>query len=658
MHLRLTAAGALAAFFLPFAPVPAPAEEVNRPVAVEDRGYVAAERCRRCHEDQFASWHHSYHRTMTQVVSPDTVLGDFSEQKLNYLNHEALIYRKGDRFWAHLIDPDWENKDYYEVEEKDAEGKVIPRSKTPPWVDREIVMSTGSHHMQEYWLNTGFGGTLAQLPFVWLEETSQWVHRDSIFMEPPKDHAKPSEMGRWNYSCANCHSTAPQPGVDVNSIEYWEDLRETDTRVADFGISCQACHGPGEAHVHHQEELERLEKAGSPSPAGDDDPLHIVNPRDLEPRLGSHVCAQCHGIRIEFDRDQVLREYAQGREYRPGDDIEKFQHFMRYTAEPKGTPMEAIEAADPGYLETVFWRDGAVRVTGREFNGLVESACFNHGDAGGREVMTCFSCHDLHQTRHDLREPKHWANDQLHPNALGDQSCLQCHEYYSSESAQAAHTHHPPGSAGSACYNCHMPHTSYGLLKAIRIDTVDSPSTATPRRSGRPTACNLCHLDKTLAWTAGHLEDWYGIARPESIDRDREPIADSILWILQGDAGLRALAAWHMGWEPALDISGRDWVIPYLGEALADDYHAVRYIAARSLRKHDAFKVLAYDFEDPPEKRRAVADEVTNRFHEMEKSPSLAGRGELLLDGETRLLTPAIRRLLGLQDKREVWLNE
>src|SRR5689334_16782568 len=35
-------------------------------------GYVGSKACRPCHEDQFASWHRSYHRTMTQMAAADT----------------------------------------------------------------------------------------------------------------------------------------------------------------------------------------------------------------------------------------------------------------------------------------------------------------------------------------------------------------------------------------------------------------------------------------------------------------------------------------------------------------------------------------------------------------------------------------------------------
>src|SRR5437867_714165 len=36
-------------------------------------GYVGSKACRSCHEDQFASWHRSYHRMMTQIASTNSI---------------------------------------------------------------------------------------------------------------------------------------------------------------------------------------------------------------------------------------------------------------------------------------------------------------------------------------------------------------------------------------------------------------------------------------------------------------------------------------------------------------------------------------------------------------------------------------------------------
>ena len=54
--------------------------------------------------------------------------------------------------------------------------------------------------------------------------------------------------------------------------------------------------------------------------------------------------------------------------------------------------------------------------------------------------------------------------------------------------------------------------------------------------------------------------------------------------------------AWSMGWEPALEASGSDWMAPILAMLLADPYASVRFLAARSLRKREGFADFAYDF--------------------------------------------------------------
>ena len=47
-----------------------------------------------------------------------------------------------------------------------------------------------------------------------------------------------------------------------------------------------------------------------------------------------------------------------------------------------------------------------------------------------------------------------------------------------------------------------MTATTYGLVKAIRSHLIDSPTVESSLTTGRPNACNLCHLDRTLDWTA------------------------------------------------------------------------------------------------------------------------------------------------------------
>jgi hypothetical protein len=239
---------------------------------------------------------------------------------------------------------------------------------------------------------------------------------------------------------------------------------------------------------------------------------------------------------------------------------------------------DATLAATARFVEHRFWPDGMVRVTGREMHGLLETPCFQHGE------MSCLSCHAMHARSEQQAALADWTDDQLSPGMRGDRACTQCHESLAAN--VEAHTHHGAASEGSRCYNCHMPHTSYGLLKAVRSHQVDSPRVQTELATGRPNACNLCHLDRTLAWTADALQRWYAIERP-ALDEDHAQIAAGVLWMLTGDAGVRALAAWSLGWKPALDAAhaagASSWAAGYLGHLLADPYDAVRFVAARSL---------------------------------------------------------------------------
>src|SRR5437867_7540012 len=181
-----------------------------------------------------------------------------------------------------------------------------------------------------------------------------------------------------------------------------------------------------------------------------------------------------------------------------------------------------------------------IRVSGREYNGLLESPCYK----GGK--FSCLSCHSMHESEPDA---------QLSARGKGNQACTQCHQRFSDEPEATAHTHHRAASSGSQCYNCHMPHTSYGILKAIRSHQISSPRVADDLATGRPNACNLCHLDQPLAWTANRLADWYRHSAP-NLSEDQTQVANAVRLALAGDAGQRILIAWHLGWEPALEVAG------------------------------------------------------------------------------------------------------
>src|SRR5262249_3186741 len=260
-------------------------------------------------------------------------------------------------------------------------------------------------------------------------------------------------------------------------------------QVTELGIACEACHGPGEKHVAAQRKIQR--EKGSPSGV----PADIIQPARLGHVRSSQVCGFCHSMKW-FDESEGWKQ--DGFRYPPGEELERTTPILRPSRLGQQPWLAGVLARHPDILEDFFWPDGAIRVAGREFNGLIESACYQKGE------LACVSCHSMHKSDPDK---------QLKQGMNGNRACLSCHQNY--QTNLAAHTHHKTDSSGSLCYNCHMPYTSYGLLRGIRSHQIDRPSVATALKTGRPNACNLCHLDQTLKWTAQHLSEWYGHARPE-----------------------------------------------------------------------------------------------------------------------------------------------
>jgi hypothetical protein len=261
----------------------------------------------------------------------------------------------------------------------------------------------------------------------------------------------------------------------------------------------------------------------------------------------------------------------------------------------------------------------------------------------------------MHQPANDRRPADEWTNDQLTVGMDGNQACLQCHDKF--RSSLTAHTRHQPESSGSSCYNCHMPYTTYGLLKTIRSHTISSPSVAESVDVGRPNACNLCHLDKTLEWTGEALSRMYGQPPAPSLTEADRSIAASLLWLLRGDAGQRAIAAQAMAWGPAQRASGTDWMAPHLASLLDDPYDAVRFIAGRSLRTLPGFNGFQYEFVAPA-KERYQAQLRSMQVWERTLGQSRRSESQLLMTSQGTVNIDVVLRLLKERNNRRVLLRE
>jgi hypothetical protein len=516
----------------------------RHPVGAGPEAFATSNACRSCHPAQYESWHDSYHRRMTQTAELSAVAAPELRQggrlRVETTGRTVELFARQGQLWAHLPDPGVTSAavgDAYE-----ASFRAAPRRDVP------VELLTGSHQHQAFWVAGARAGELRALPVVYQIREQRLIARRDAFLNPPE---APEHAVRWNSNCVQCHTVAGQPAHDEASDAFA-------TSAAELGIACEACHGAGASHVRAmQNPLTRYA-----AHAGTKTELAIVNPKNLASERTSQVCGRCHSY---FFPKQEADWWQHGfaKSYVPGDDLGNAQLLLsREVLAAPGAPELGASA------DSLFYRDGTIRVGGREYNGLTRSACFERGH--GEKKLSCLSCHSLHRGAPD---------DQLDPEKLGNQACAQCHARQASN--PAAHSHHGESSPGSLCYNCHMPHVSYALLGAIRSHRVDSPSFG----NDRPNACNLCHLEQTEAWAATHAESWYG-PKPDrkatSIGTPVEAPAGA-LFALSGDAAVRAITAAALGrHESSIDAPALRAQL--LGHLEHDDYAAVRTIAERSRR--------------------------------------------------------------------------
>jgi predicted CXXCH cytochrome family protein len=270
------------------------------------------------------------------------------------------------------------------------------------------------------------------------------------------------------------------------------------------------------------------------------------------------------------------------------------------------------------------------------------SACYQEG----RGEMKCLSCHSMHQGN---------PNYQLATRMQTNEACYQCHADYGSRLVD--HTHHAADSPGSLCGNCHMPYQVYSLLTTHRSHRISIPKIKDSLGTGKPHACNLCHLDKSLSWTQENLRKWYGTAAEPLSEQDRL-YSSALLHLCQSDARSRVVVAGAFSWPAAHQASGTDWFGPVLGTILDKDrYPAVRYLAHRGLRSVYGEKVESYNYLASPDERRSVLRTIESVWQGRAK---LQDRQHpyLPLDSEGQLDSTVLERLLRKRNDPDVYINE
>ncbi|MEM6456356.1 MAG: hypothetical protein AAF772_14775 [Acidobacteriota bacterium] len=603
-----------------------------------DADWTGSPTCAACHPDQHASWARTFHRTMTQEADRTAVVGRFDGTPVRHDGIVATPRRDGDRYLIEL------------------RGSGIAET-------FEVVRTVGSRRYQQYLAYMpGRGENLYRLPILWHIEDQRWVHMNGVFLGRDGEGYF-QHLAVWNQNCIFCHNTGPVPNI-VNHAELIargqrgepvDSARDAryDSHVAELGIACESCHGPGGAHAARNRNPLRRYAMHFTDGA---DPT-IVDPARLDAQRSVDVCGQCHGQRIAPTVDRLVAWIHDGPTYQAGARLaEHVRPVFRDTRAPI--------AHQDDLFSRRFWQDGTARLTAYEYQGILQSPCFEAG------TLSCLSCHAMHGAEDAVD-----VRGQL-PHAMRtNQGCVQCHETIGAD--VAAHTGHAVDSTGSQCYSCHMPKMVYGIMEIHRSHRIENPNAAANAAEARPHACTSCHLDRTLPWSAeasGALwGDSYGAPVAVRGDGADPAVIDSIASLLAGDPVQRAVAAHRMGRDDSPLAGGaRAFLVPHLIESLTDPYPAIRRFASRSLRAIDADMAAAsldlsltatlddFDFMGPEAQRAAVIERLRARWSAFPKTGLPAPPAGALLAADYVLDAEAERalRALGLAQAKQIHIGE
>ncbi len=501
---------AIAAFVS--AVVYAQAPQVTEPRAAPYAGdgaratYVGSDACQRCHTDEFETWKNTLHVQMTKPIADARVEGDFRPG-----THLEQYGRS------------------YTMEHKDGRYVIsIAHDGRPP--ERFTVDYTlGARRFQGY-LSKLPDGRIYVLPVFWHNESKRWIDWKEI--APVPDHPSGDLRQIWNITCVNCHATNLARNYDARAKRY-------ESTWTEMGIGCEACHGPGSAHVAVAIEWDKDPLSAPTRPTLDQ--LRIFSPAKATPRQTFDTCGYCHG-----NKNNVFFGF------RPGDRYEDFAlPFLISQPIPENDP------------QGDFWPDGRPSRFNRP-QALMDSGCFQRGAA------TCTSCHQMHGkgNAHMLKVPVEDADGRR--TLESDRLCTQCHREpgpggaggagragqagtaggagraggagtaggageaggasgagtaggagragqsggagTAGADAWSSHTHHAPDSPGSRCIECHMSDVNWRLFTRRRDHTFQPPVPEVTAKYGAPNACTTCHEDKTPEWAAKTMDAWYGNA--------------------------------------------------------------------------------------------------------------------------------------------------
>ena len=367
---------------------------------------------------------------MTQVATPATVQADFSSTRIvDVQGQPMLLERRGDEFWARVSTTQTEIH------------SATDRCGSPGrWLIDHPASSSSAGVLVSHWRAAAV--VAHQIPSTYYSVAggaASYAADGGVFFDRLSRDRPPSATGNWNVICMQLsrHTwqgegrTANHPHSRFDRRRVWDRLR---------GLSA----GPGNHHVDVNRNPLCRDLAHL---TGQHDPYDAAAERRFEPRAAAQARGQCHGVFGYADTEDEQSLNVMGHPYRPGQDLLATRflvHPSQNTASPR---LREFAAKNQTFMRGTFWSDGMVRVSGREYNGLIDSPCYVRAPSSDR-TLTCFSCHSMHKEAGDRRTVSAWADThQVSPGMESNQACLSCHGKFRSD--LPAHTNHRDGSSAA-----------------------------------------------------------------------------------------------------------------------------------------------------------------------------------------------------------------
>jgi len=399
--------------------------------------HVSSAACAECHQKEHAAWSNSHHSWALRLPTPDSVLGDFTEAVFKHQGVHSRFFNRGAKFFIETDGPDGKPSEY------------------------EIKYTVGVAPLQQYLVELE-KGRLQALDIAWNTEQKRWFHLypdqelkagDGLHWSGPYKN--------WNTRCAECHQTNFRKNYLPKTASY-------QSKWSELTIGCEACHGPGAAHVLWAKDIATFQ---SRKPAGvDEKGLTVSFPlKDANEEI--RLCARCHSRRSPLGAN---------------------------------SPPPGSQFAD--HYKLALLRGGLYHADGQIDDEVYVYASFLQSKMYARGVR-CSNCHEPHSGT---------------LVAEGNALCTQCHNANGNANFQTlkkatydspSHHHHEAGSEAAKCVSCHMPAKTYMRIDPRRDHSFRVPRPDLSAKLATPNACTGCHDGKSSQWATAKLMDWFPSGR-------------------------------------------------------------------------------------------------------------------------------------------------